>query len=201
MAETTEPTEPTETTEPVIESIPGPQGIPGPAGIPGPPGIPGARGPSGLNFYNVHCRAHELKDPLLNINGRVGGIYDTLLRIESLCTLIKDGVDDMLDLQTHVHLSHLHGKTHYAEDGVNVEPGNVFIEPPANHDQVLLSEFMNHTDNDDNSLIYGTDFIITDEDINKPFTLTCVDIILSDNCRPFPIVRMTWQEYLDSLPY
>lgn len=168
----------------------------GPAGIPGPPGPKGEQGKTGVNEYSVQCSAVKLLSPIEGIRVMTVNMTNTLGRIETICTTIRDLMDNMLDVQEHIHDAHWHGSTHYAEQGINVEPGMVFIPPKIDESSVLNNEYQNKSDKDSNGLIYGYDFIISNSDPEKPISLRSIDEVMLQNGDSIPSVQMTWQDYL-----
>ena len=171
----------------------------GPAGIPGPPGPKGAKGATGVNEYGVQCGAIKLLSPIEGIRVMTTNINSTLGRIETICTSLRDLMDNMLDMQEHIHDAHWHGSTHYAEQGVNVEPGKIFIPPKVDESSILNGEYQNKADKDGNGLIYGYDFVISNDDPEKPLPLRGVDDMMLANGDPQPSVKMTWQDYMSSI--
>lgn len=179
----------------------GSKGDPGPAGaqgIPGPVGSKGPQGPTGTNSYNVQCSAVKLLSPLQGVMHATNTMSETLLRIESICTEIRDVMVNVLDLQEHLHDSHWHGITHFAEEGVNVENGHIFIPPIQDESSILIIEYQNKIDKDANGLIYGYDFIIDDDDPQKPMSLKMLEELMVANEDPIPSIKFKWQDYLQT---
>ncbi len=168
----------------------------GPKGPPGPPGPKGDRGATGVNKYYVSCTAGKLISPVNGIYSTTNEILDVLLRIEQICIEIRDYTYQMLELHEHVHYSHWHGRTHYADEGVHVQDGTVFIPPFQDEASILIAEYQNHIDRDDNGLIYGYDFVISDNDPHKPMSLRSLDFIMENNGDPIPSSKMSWSSYI-----
>ena len=170
----------------------------GPKGSPGPPGRKGDRGATGVNNYNVSCSAGKLSNSVINIRENTSQIITALGRVEAVCISIRDTMENMLQAQEHIHYSHWHGKTHYAEDGVNVEDGMIFIPDTPDESSILVGEYQNRIDKDENGLIYGIDFIITNEDPEKPMSLRSVDDQMLNNGDSPPSVQMRWADYMQA---
>jgi len=197
--------EPRATDEPSdTEPIVGPEGPQGPPGSPGASGPPGPRGPQGdigYNQYDVSCKADKLIPIVADLQGLTTILNDTMLRVEDMCITIKDMMDSLIEIQDHVHSSHEHPKGHYAEQGVKVEYGTYFLAPRPDESAMLVNEYNNSLDKDDNGLIYGKDFIITDTDPKKPQILRGIELLMLNEGKELPETEMMWDDYLETLPY
>ena len=154
-----------------------------------------------LEHNNVECSAHKLLTPLNTMNQKLSTMETNLAQLKTLLTETNTNLQQSHDIVKHIHDSHLHGKSHYSEDGYNVDPGDYFLANPINEVNLLMHELDTGVDKDENGLIYAIDFIIDVNDVNKPSILVDKEMLMQKNGYKFPAQRLTWDQYRNTLPW
>jgi hypothetical protein len=111
--------------------------------------------------------------------------------------MISDINIDMKSLHDHLHAEHEHELQHPA-DSLSLETG---ADYNADYNTkrmavatVLIQEMLNNQDLDNNGAIYWVDFIISNDDVDKPGILKTVES--GQNGTPSD-VEVYWEDFLD----
>ena len=137
---------------------------------------------------------------------QVTRIYADLIRIALVKEMNEESksvvLEQILEVQQHIHDSHHHPIAHYAEQGtIDVDPGGLFVPQKPNEIDLLIQESQTGLDKDNNNLIYTHDFIISDNDPTKPMVLRDVENHFRYDGIKLPSKSITWSGYLKTLPW
>jgi len=154
------------------------------------------------NIYNVYCKASKLLPGISQMNSSMGNISESMALMNDSLNSMYETLQEILEIQKHVHDSHWHPMTHYAEQGTTgVEPGSLFVPYQPDEINLLMQESQSGLDKDNNNLVYLKDFIIDDNDSEKPPVLRDVEMHFRYDGITLPSKSMTWANYLKTLPW
>lgn len=154
------------------------------------------------NTYNVYCKAAKLLPSISQMNSSMGDITSALTSVQTSMDTMMSALEKILEVQQHIHDSHHHPIAHYAEQGyVGVDKGNLFLPPQPDEIDLLIQESQAGYDKDENNLVYIKDFIIDDNDPEKPPVLRDVELHFRYDGISLPSKSMTWSSYLKTLPW
>ncbi len=154
------------------------------------------------NTYNVYCKAAKLLPSVSQLTGSMDTINTSMGSMTTAMNSMVTILQEILDVQNHVHDSHWHPMTHYAEQGVlGVEKGSLYLPNQPDEINMLMQESQSGIDKDDNGLVYLKDFIISDGDANKPMVLRDVELHFRYDGITLPSKAMSWSSYLKTLPW
>jgi len=154
------------------------------------------------NTYNVYCKAAKLLPSVSQMNSSMDGISSSIGTIQTSMNTMMAVLTQILEVQQHIHDSHWHPVAHYAEQGTTgVELGNLFLPQQPDEIDLLLQESQAGYDKDDNNLVYIKDFVIDDNDPDKPMVLRDVELHFRYDGITLPSKSMTWSSYLKTLPW
>jgi len=147
----------------------------------------------------VQCGASALSEPLNMAVSALKSLLTSTQNIETNVASMYEYVKEMSNAIVHIHDSHLHGKSHSAEDKYDVESGSYSLPMPMGWGDRLIAEYNNNMDHDSNGLIYGKDFMISSSDSSRPPILDSIDTILSSK-GGWSGKTISWKAYLATLP-
>ena len=154
------------------------------------------------NTYNVYCKADKLMPSMGQMTSSMGSVNESLGVMQTAISDMAEILREILKVQAHVHDCHWHATTHYAEQGVEgVEIGGLYMPSQPDELSLLMQESQSGIDKDNNGLVYCTDFVIDDNDPNKPLALRDIELHFMYDGIKLPSKSMTWQSYLGSLPW
>jgi len=105
----------------------------------------------------------------------------------------------MMELISHIHDAHLHSKPHKCDELEGISGGPYFVLPP-DETSILMSEYNNLIDKDENGMVYGIDFIIDDTDESCPNVLREHQAHMSEDDKN-GLTILSWDDYLQSCPW
>lgn len=154
------------------------------------------------NTYNVYCKAAKLLPSVTQLNSSMGTISSDMTAMTTAMGTMIATLEQILEIQQHIHDCHWHPITHYAEQGVvDVPQGGLYLPQQPDEISLLMSESQSGMDKDDNNLVYCKDFVIDDNDPNKPKVLRDVELHFRYDGIKLPSKSMTWGSYLKTLPW
>jgi len=124
-------------------------------------------------------------------------MVNSLHRLLSEIIELRDTSRGVLDLTEHIHESHWHGATHCVHE--YDKKGNIF-HGAIDETSILMIEYNNRLDKDDNDLIFGWDFIIDKNDVNCPPGLRSFEEVMIMEGMKVP-KKMKWEDYRMTLPW
>lgn len=153
------------------------------------------------NTYNVYCKAAKLLPSMSQMNTSMGGISSSMASMQTSMNTMIAVLEQILEVQQHVHDSHWHPVAHYAEQGVDAPMGSLFMPTQPDEIDLLIQESQAGYDKDDNNLVYIKDFVIDDNDPDKPMVLRDIELHFRYDGIELPSKSMTWSSYLKTVPW
>jgi hypothetical protein len=152
-------------------------------------------------IINVSCEAGKLLNPILHLKNQVDGTNELLQNVLNTCIEMRDTLNHIRSINEHCHDSHWHSKMHYGEDGFNVGYGPPTAGLAPGETDLLANEAALGVDKDGNGLVYALDFIIDDNDPEKPMSLRDLDVQLLSDGIILSTNLLYWKTFLATLPW
>lgn len=143
------------------------------------------------------CQAPRVQESLDAVLGALVGIVDNIQSVEAYTKQLASHMEQIKQVITHYHDSHLHPIAHDGHEIYNVPVGRAIMPMPITPADKIMSEYNTGYDSDGNGLIYGRDFIFIKSD-SLPKMISPINDMLIDQNKIRR--RLTYNEYLDTIP-